>query len=490
MGKKELTLINEGFNEVKIDKLKKLNELQNAPRYERLKILVPSYKPNTPAAIGWHNALQLIRGIKGGVGSGKTHMLCADDILTAYDNAPYKHLNTSPSFDNALETVLPEYMKLCDESSLQYDWIEKKNSFIIEHSDRISTIKIFGADKPKFFKGVNAASGSMNEPFSQKKEAFTIWWERIRIKAAKHLSRVWGGTAEPKTMQWGKEYFDKKFIDTPDLYAITITTWDNEKNLHPDYIPNLLKKYDTRMQKVYMHGLMVDLAAGSAYNFNRDKNIMPLQTGLNRMYKIQNKTIVLSFDFNINPMTCTEAFIDAPEDIQIDEYKIGSSNTREIARVVASRISRRYKKDIEARTVSFKVTGDGSGLKGDTRSQDRFYNDYTIIKEELEAVGINAAFILPENGQNPHVHDSVEFLNSRYEKQLSWVCDNCTNTITDLCAVTWKQGADKFYLNKSNADETHLSDTVRYRVWWMQPILTEPGKKKPAVKVTYSSRWR
>lgn len=489
--KKGFSLISEGHSDLKQEKLNKLNNLVKASRFERLKVLLPNYNPNTPSMVEWHNALQVTRGIKGGVGSGKTHGMCADDILTAFDNAPYIHLNTSPSFDNAQETVLVEYMKLCDENNLQYDWIEKKNAFFIEHADRVSTIKLFGADKPKFFKGVNAASGSMNEPFTQKKEAFTIWWERIRIKAAYYLSRVWGGTAEPDKMQWGFEYFDKKFYNTPDLFAITITTWDNEKNLSPGYIDDLLKKYDTRMQKVYMHGLFENLAAGTAFNFSREKNIMPLQTALDRLNAMPVKTIVLSFDFNINPMTCTETFIDAPYDIQIDEYKVSSSNTREIARLVRSRIERRYKKDIENRTVSFIITGDGSGLKGDTRSQDRFYNDYSIIKEELEVIeGILIKFVLPENGQNPHVHDSVQLMNSRFEKQLTWICDNCENTITDFCVVTWKQGSEKFFLNKANPDQTHLSDSRRYSVWWVQPLLIEPSKRKPAIVTTYSPRWR
>lgn len=491
--KNGFTLISEGYSDLKQDKLNRLQVLESKAAYfDMLKTLLPNYIPNTTKLIEWHNAQQNARGIKGGVGSGKTHAMCADDILVSYLNSPYIHLNTSPSFDNAKETVLVEYMKLCDMNNLQYDWIESKNNLVIEHGDnKISNIKIFGADSPKFFKGVNAASGSMNEPFSQKKEAFTVWWERIRVKAAKRISRVWGGTAEPEKMQWGFEYFDKALINTKNLFAITITTWDNKQNLAPDYIPQLLQKYDARMQKVYMHGLYENLAVGTAYSFSREKNIMPIAVGLKRLAAMPHKTIVLSFDFNINPMTCTEVFLDGTEDIQIDEYKVSSSNTREIARLVADRINRRYDLHNNPHGASFIITGDGSGLKGDTRSQDRYYNDYSIIKEELERIpNILMKFVLPDNGQNPHVHDSVQLMNARFEKQLTWICDNCENTITDFCVVTWKQGAEKFYLNKANADQTHLSDSRRYGVWHVQPLLIDALKRKPSIVTTYSNRWR
>ncbi len=492
--KNEFTLLNEGHGELKREKIVLLNEAKNSSHYHLIKALMPNYNAIDKLQT-WHNAKQGTRGIKGGVGSGKTHTMCADDIAVSYLNAPYYHLNTSPSFDNAKATVLIEYMKICDANNLTYDWIESKNEFIIAHADnRISTIKIVGADMPKFIKGINAASGSMNEPFSQKKESFTVWWERIRIKAAVKLSRVWGGTAEPEKMQWGFEFYDQEIIDKPRLYATTVSTYDNAHNLAPDYIPNLEEKYDAKMREVYMHGKYVNLSHGSAYNFDRSKNIMPINDALNKLHAMPMKTIVLGFDFNINPMTCAEKFLDGERDIQIDEYKISSSNTRELAQVVRQRITRRYNllnTDVQnSRSVSFIVTGDGSGLKGDTRSQDRYYNDYSIIKEELEKIpGIQLSFVLPENGQNPHVHDCVQFMNNRFEKQLSWICDNCEHTINDFCLVTWKEGAEKFHLNKANKDQTHLSDASRYATWWVQPLLIDESKKKPVIQVVYSDRW-
>jgi hypothetical protein len=97
---------------------------------QKLLLILPKYKPLKGAA-EFHNAKQAHRGLKGGVGAGKTYMLAADDILVSYLNAPNYHISTSPSYDNAYVTVLPTLIELCEKNDLEYEWTISKNLFRI-----------------------------------------------------------------------------------------------------------------------------------------------------------------------------------------------------------------------------------------------------------------------------------------------------------------------------------------------------------------------
>ncbi|MCI0450503.1 MAG: phage terminase large subunit [Chlorobi bacterium] len=355
--------------------------------FKTLKQILQNYNP-VPNAEDFHNAHQSHRGLKGGVGAGKTYTLAADDILVSYLNAPHCHLSTSPSFDNAHVTVLPALIELCEKNGLEYKWLISKNLFRIIHNNgrknKIANILILGTDKPHFMKGINAASGSMNEPFSQKKEAFKIWWERIRVKSVR-LSRAWAGTAEPDKMQWGWEFFDEVQKLSDDLYTDTISTYDND-NLPKEYVKGLEEIYDDKMREVYMLGKCINLTTGKAY-YAFDKSINVINKQPDTIVK-NGLQVIISFDFNVNPMCAVEIIFDridnfgaSPVYFQIRDYKISSSRTDELCDLIIDNIKTKY----NFKTTSFIITGDATGSKSSTRNE---YNDYDIIMEKFGGIFI------------------------------------------------------------------------------------------------------
>jgi hypothetical protein len=445
-------------------------KLTDKPYFNILKGILEHYEP-IPKAIEFHNATQPHRGLKGGVGAGKTYTLAADDILVSFLNAPHYHLSTSPSFDNARVTVLPAFIEICEYNKLDYEWLISKNLFRIIHNycgkDRIANILILGTDKPHFMKGINAASGSMNEPFSQKKEAFKIWWERIRVKAPR-LSRTWAGTAEPDKMQWGWEYFDEQQTETADLYTDTISTYANE-NLPEEYKKGLEEIYDDKMKEVYMLGKCINLTTGKAY-YAFDKSIHVINAEYEAAAK-EGLQVIISFDFNVNPMCAVEIVFDRIEGAsfshvyyQVMEYKISSSRTDELCDMILDAISRRY----DFKTTSFIITGDATGTRKSTRNE---YNDFDIIIQKFDEYNsklekgaqINFGKMIPDT--NPQVRDRVNYVNNLFEKRKLFICGNSKETARDFNLVSWKKGAEKFSLDKSQKDLTHLSDAVGYALW-------------------------
>lgn len=437
----------------KQEQLKKIRTVEaDTQSASLMNILLPNYKPAAKMT-EWHNAKQTHKGIKGGVRSGKTYTLGAEAIKLSYLNRPYFHLSISPSFDNACETYVPNLEELCESNGLTYDWKKSNNLFLIIWGKKkrdIARILVHGMDSS--FKGVTAASGDLNEPFSISKKSFKIWWERISHPKSKILERCWGGTAEPDKMQWGWNYFDKEKIVTNEFYSDTITTYDNI-HLSTDYIKGLEGIYTAKDREVYMLGKCINLGTMAVYYaFDRQKHILDdfdaQLIGLDRQ-----SDIVLSFDFNVNPMTCILGSISGKRRYIIEEFKITKSSTRDLCELVINRLKdKRY-----LSSISLIITGDASGQHGDSKSN---LNDYEIIMECFDRAKIEYIISVPK--ANPPVRDGVNYVNNEFEKGNLFISDQCPELVKDLELVGWKQGANNFQIDKSKKDLTHLSDCLRY----------------------------
>lgn len=431
---------------------------------ELIKTLLPNYKPAKKMS-AWHSAKQLHKGIKGGVRSGKTYTLGAEAIKLSYLNRPYFHLSISPSFDNACETYIPNLEELCDTNGLSYSWQKSNNLFLIywgKKRSEISRILVHGMDSN--FKGVTAASGDLNEPFSISEKSFKVWWERISHPRSKLLGRIWGGTAEPAEMQWGYSYFDKVKFDTPDFYADTITTYDNI-HLSKEYIKGLENIYTAKDREVYMLGKCINLGKEAVYYaFDRQKHMIdPMDK---RLLSLDgSEELWLSFDFNVNPMTCLFGAASGKRRFILEEFKIGKSSTRDLCHAVINRL--RDKRYIDEKSKSIIVTGDASGKSGSSKSN---LSDYEIIVQVFNDEKIEILLVVPD--ANPAVRDTVNYVNNEFEKGVLYVSKLCPELTKDLELVGWKLGAVNFQIDKSKKDLTHLSDCLRYSCYNTM-VLTE-----------------
>ncbi len=410
----------------------------------------------------WHNAEQLEKGLKGGERAGKTFPLEAEAIKLSFVNRPEFHLSVSPSFDNACETVVEVLKMHCNINELAYDWYKSNNLFLIywgTHEEDTARILIHGMDSE--WLGVTAASGDLNEPFSIKNQAFLDWRARISSPTAKELKRLWGGTAVPESMQWGHEYFDEVKIVTPTLYADTIITYGN-KYLPIDYINDLDKKYTEKQKEVRLLGRCIRLTEGDAVYYGySDKNKKPFVNE-------NDFEFALSFDFNINPMTCVMAAL-KPGRIHFNKsFKIKKSSTGELCDQVINWLkdNRLVRKDgYSLNGSSFIITGDATGKHGDTRSH---LTDWLIIQNKFEEAKIKVTIAVYES--NPSIRDSVNEVNSGLES-LKILIDpvECKDLLRTFDMTAWKDGAKGFAINEQ-AEWGHHSACIRYLVWHTAPI--------------------
>lgn len=438
---KEL-LLKERFS--KVDKIKSRSDL--------LEVLLPNYKP-LPKQLLFHKSKAFEKGIKGGYGSGKTMALCAEAIVLAYINAPVPVLLVSQSYDAALSVLSPTLQSLCDTNKLHYDFYPSKGEFIINIGGKNMTIWLAGGDEPKFLKGMNVASAGIDEPFVQKKETYEVVLSRVRDSKSVLLELFWAGTPEPTRMSWGHDYFLKE-SNSKDLFTITMPTRENI-NLSADYVKGLTKKFDSKMQEVYLEGKYLRLTSAESVYYAFD----PKQHITNKNFIFDK--YILSFDFNVNPMCAVLIGIKDNLRVQIDEFVLSKSNTSELCDLIIDKF-------LQSRYIpALIITGDASGRK--TTSNSSGVSDYLIIKNKFDAAGIEHYISVPL--QNPFVRDRVNYVNNLFEKNQFLINEKCKLSIKDRELVTWKPGGDKFIIDKSNPELTHLSDAADYGLWLSRRLI-------------------
>lgn len=459
MLRKKLTLAEQALAEERRLQYERIKSASAATVLDALKILLPKYVP-LPEQEKFHRSRAFEKGIKGGYQSGKTTAFCAEAIALAFINRPAPILLVSPSYDLAVDIVVEKLKELCDQNNLKHDFYSK-GMFLIQFSNNVKEncrLYLAGSDKPKFLKGYTVAAAGMDEPFVQSKEAYDIINARISKKTKRNCF-FWSGTPEPEYMSWGTEYFERDH-DDKELFTVTLPTKSNIY-LAKSYLQNLLNKYDAKMQEVYLEGRYIMLTANRVYHgFERKRNVIS-----NIEQEISNpEETILSFDFNVDPMTCVLVELDRGIFYQRKEFVLSSSNTAELCGAVITYI--KNTKSYAHLAKSIIITGDATGRKRGTRGN---LSDYEIIRDELMKAEIPFYFNVP--AENPAVRDRVNFVNKLFEGGRYLIDESCVKSIKDRELVSWKQSGEGFIVDKSNKHLTHLSDAGDYAVYNCQMLL-------------------
>ena len=171
--------------------------------------------------------------------------------------------------------------------------------------------------------------------------------------------------------------------------------------------------------------------------------------------------IWLSFDFNVDPMTCTVWQTDEVTYARcLQEYRTPNSDIYELCKEI--------REDWDLNRMEVYVTGDASGNSRNPAIRHQL-NFYDIIRDEL-GIGRNAIKVPT---QNPTIAQSRMFINAVIKNLPEFKIDkSCTYLIDDVRFVQSylngeghvaikKTGINK-YANIDNRQLGHLLDTMRY----------------------------
>ena len=268
-------------------------------------------------------------------------------------------------------------------------------------------------------------------------------WERV-LRAT--LTDLKGDAWFLSTPAFGESYFKKlckQALEHDDWMSWTFTTYDNP-HLDPAEIDEAKAMLDESVFRCEFLAEDVSLAVNKfIYNFSREKHIAK---GLE---PIPHLPIILSFDFNVEPIVCLAGQVNGMEEVRIlDEYRLLNSDIEELCTRIIS--------DYPDRQLL--VTGDASGQNRTAIKRDLNY--YKVIQAMLN-ITIHQ-FTLPP--ANPPIKNTRVLCNSLLANHKKYLfSDRVPYLILDIeeCEVDASGGIDK----TKDKHKSHLLDAWRYFNW-------------------------
>lgn len=196
--------------------------------------------------------------------------------------------------------------------------------------------------------------------------------------------------------------------------------YENLHNVGEDYLDTLLKGYDERKARAFIHGERLSLDSRSVfYAFNHDTHVNGEMSRELCTYD-PGRELVITVDFNLSPM-CAAAFqvkpwydaaLDETYDVlaQVDEWEVWEGATRTVVEQILSEYGRHW--------TGVRIMGDRSGNTRNT--VDPGTTDWDIVRSGFSH--LPGARIMPglvrraKDGvvtySNPPVRDTINRLNA------------------------------------------------------------------------------
>lgn len=191
------------------------------------------------------------------------------------------------------------------------------------------------------------------------------------------------------------------------------------------------------------------------YSFDETLHVKPYTTNL-------NLPIMVSFDFNKDPMTC---IVSQSENIRhlaiFDEIKIMSGSTPELCEAIQSKYNQWLGRII--------VTGDASGNNRSPLVRGGL-NHYKIIKT---ALNVRDAQFRVRSANLSHINSRI-LCNSVIQNADFSITDNCKETIHDLRFASVDEDGS---IIKTKENGLHFFDNARYTIDATMPdFISKPNK--------------
>jgi hypothetical protein len=383
----------------------------------------------------------------GAAGGGKTFVSLATLISLAKIFPNSKSHVIRESLPSLKRTTIPTFFKLCPKSFIRS---YHQTDHIVTFTNG-STLEFFpenfNMDKNLTrFDGLETNFFLIEECQEIQKKTF----EKCKLRVGRHIipnqpPRLILLTCNP-SQQWPKTEFHEPAMDgklNPSYFYKRALMIDNP-TLPAEYLA-AMENLDDVTRAVFVNGDwdVVDVERPFAYGFNKFKTVKP---GLEIK---KNEPIILSFDFNVDPITCIagQSFGDSIQIIR--EFRLRNSDIYQLCQTIRA----------EFGDVFYLVTGDASGANRSAMTKGTL-NYYMIIRDELDLP--KSAFRVPS--VNPSIKNSRVLLNSILQKHPDCKIDSsCQFLIHDLQSVETTSSGD---IDKtSDSKSTHLLDCFRYYLW-------------------------
>ncbi len=366
---------------------------------------------------------------QGGYGSGKTFSGSLIGILLAMKYPGIRGLVGAETYPLVRDTTLVQYLEHLDNMGFLpgYHYTFKTGEGKMKFYNG-SEILFRHLKEPEKLKSLNLGFVELEEMSQVPESTFKMLLSRLRQKniwGKKFQYRLFGHTNPESSKGWMYKYFVEKKLKN---YRLILAPTTQNIFLSTDYVENMKNLYDEEYYRINVLGEFGDYSSGLVVkNFN-DKNIANLH------YQ-PDLTLHLTWDFNVDPISCILAHITDNKIFYFDEFILENSSTQAAIETILHKYP--------AHKGNIIVNGDASG---DNRSTQSEVSNYIIIRNALKQHYPNNKIKFDLRPFNPPIKNRIAAFNSmicNHNKERRILIDpKCEKLLFNIYNLKYKEGSD------------------------------------------------
>ncbi|AUY25498.1 terminase large subunit domain-containing protein [Mixta calida] len=398
-----------------------------------------------------------------GFGSGKTWIGCGGICKGFWEFPKVNQGYFAPTYPQIRDIFYPTVEEVAHDWGLNVK-INESNKEVHFYEGRIyrGTTICRSMEKPETIVGFKIGNALVDELDVMKAIKAQQAWRKIIARMRYKRDGLRNGidvTTTPEGFKFVYQQFVKAVREKPELVSlyglVQASTFDNEKNLPPDYISSLLGSYPQELIKAYLRGQFVNLNSGTVYHeFDRTLN--------NCIHEEQpGEPIFIGMDFNVGKMA---GIVHVKRDglpCAVAEITNGY-DTPDMIKRIKRQFWKETSQDVFEKTREIYIYPDASG--DSRKSVNASQTDLSQLRD--------AGFTVRADAANPPVKDRVNTMNAMFcnalgERRYKVNVQRCPTYTENLEQQIW---ADNGEPDKS-AGNDHTNDAAGYFIIKDFPII-------------------
>ncbi|EPP7664834.1 terminase large subunit domain-containing protein [Klebsiella pneumoniae] len=402
-----------------------------------------------------------------GFGSGKTWVGCGGICKGMWEHPKINQGYFAPTYPQIRDIFYPTVEEVAHDWGLNVKINEgnKEVHFYAGRQYRGTTI-CRSMEKPKTIVGFKIGNALIDELDVMPAKKAQLAWRKIIARMRYNVDGLRNGidvTTTPEGFKFVYQQFAKAVRDKPSLSTlyglVQASTFDNEKNLPPDYIPSLMESYPPELIKAYLRGQFTNLTSGTIYHqFDRKLNNCSEE-------EQPGEPLYIGMDFNVGKMAGIVHVLRLGLPFAVNEI-VKAYDTPDMIRIIKERFWL-YDGNDYRKVREIYIYPDASG--DSRKSSNASATDIAQLKQ--------AGFNVVVNASNPPVKDRINAMNAMFcngngERRYKVNVKRCPVYTESLEQQVWGDNGEP----DKTADNDHPNDAGGYFIVKQFPIIKPTGK--------------
>lgn len=398
------------------------------------------------------------RAFIAGFGSGKTWVGCMEMCKHFIEHPGVNQGYFAPTYPQIRDIFYPTVEEVAAEFDLDIKINQgNKEVHFYDGVDYLGTTICRSMDNPGTIIGFKIGHALLDEVDTLPIDKAELAWRKIIARMRYNVPDLKNGidiASTPEGFRFCHKTFVQNIQEKPELAAnygiIHASTYQNRKNLPPDYISSLEEAYPAEMISAYLNGQFVNLTAGTVYrNYDR------IRCGSNETIQ-PGEPLFIGQDFNVQHMS-SKVYIQRPTGFIMAAELDDVFDTPDVIKIMKERWA-----DHGHRII---IYPDASGKSRKTVDASR--SDIALLSQ--------AGFAVRVHPSNPSVKDRVLAANKAFEAgKVKVNAKECPTAARCLEQQSYDKNGEP---DKSSGFD-HSNDAATYPLAYEFPIVKPIAKMR------------